>query len=235
MKKNLLIIFFNSLIISGFGQQRRYLEDVASPYISLHLGNALGKYADFLRDNKGSLTHFGIAGGYLLNPYGKKRASKVFFGPELGFQWDGGDDVPAVGNGNFRASFNQTWLNGVVRYRPVLGNTRLNPFLDTFVGYKLISVQVKEIFDEDESEILKTIRKGTMNYGFGIGTGIKMTGDLKNTYLDIAFYFQQNDANKLVKRNSVNLDKDYDVLFKTGLIKPNQFVVRVGLTGFLSR
>lgn len=235
MRKILQTISLNLLIISVFGQQRRYLEDVASPYISLHFGSAVGKYAEFLRDNKGSLTHFGIAGGYLFNPYGNKRSSKVFFGPEVGFQWDGGDDVEAVGGGNFRASFNHTWVNGVVRYRPIMASTKLNPFLDFFTGYKWLSVQVKEILDADESEILKTIRRGTMNYGFGIGTGIKMTGDLQNKYLDIAFYFQQNDANKLVKRNSVNLDKNYDVLYKTGLVKPNQLVFRVGLTGFLSR
>jgi hypothetical protein len=235
MNKLILTILFNSLIISSFAQQRRYLEDVASPYISVQLGTAIGKYANFLNQDKGSTSNFGIAGGYLMNPYRNKRPSKLFFGPELGFQFDGGDDAPAVSGGVFRASFHQTWLNGVIRYRPILSSTKFNPFFDAFVGYKLISVQVKEIFDEDESEILKTIRKGTMNYGFGIGTGIRLSGDLKNKYLDVAIHYQQNDANKLVRRNSVNLDSKYDILYKTGLIKPNQIVFRVGLTGFLSK
>ncbi len=235
MNKFILSITLNLLIFNAFSQNRRYLEDVGSPYISLHVGSATGKYAEFLKSNGGSRTYAGIAGGYLFNPYGRKRSSKVFFGPEIVMQFDGADKASAVGNGSFRATFNQYSLNGVARYRPIMGSTKLNPFIDAFTGYKLISVSVKEDLADDESEILENIRKGTMNYGFGIGTGIKLSGDLKNSYLDIAFYFQQNDANKLVKRNSVNLDKSYNVLYKTGLIKPNQFVFRVGLTGFLSR
>lgn len=238
MPKILLQLAFNLLIISGvFAQNRRYLEDVGSPYASIQIGNAIGNYASVLKNDKAPRTSGGVVVGYLANPYGNKRPSTVFVGGELGIQFDGNENlnVLATNGGDFKANYYQYWLNGVARYRPILSSTRFNPFLDVFTGYRSIVMAVNEQLGDEETERLYTKRKGGLNYGLGIGTGIKLFGQLKNAYLDVAIYYQQSDAGRLVRRNSVYVDNKYDAQFTTVLVKPNQFNIRVGLTGFLSK
>jgi hypothetical protein len=235
--KRVLIIFFliNSLIINVLAQEKKpkYLEDRYSWYASLNLGNAVGKYHTVLKDANKAGTKGGLVFGGLMNPYKRKRASPVFYGAEIGFQSDGRDDVDLKAQGDFYVSNNSFWLNGVARYRPILWSSKFNPYADAFFGAKLIKTNVVEQISQDEAQTYKSFSKIVPNYGVGIGIGMKLTGQLKNSYLDIGLYFQQADPAKIVKRNSVSINSAYVVSTKQVVVATNQIVIKIGLTGFL--
>ena len=237
MKRILIILFLtNSLIISALAQEKtpKYLEDRYSWYVSLNLGNAVGRYHTFLKDANKAGTKGGLVLGGLMNPYKRKRASPVFYGAEIGFQSDGRDDITLNNTETvFYVSNNSFWLNGVARYRPILWSSKFNPYADAFFGAKLIKTNVVEQISQEETQVFEGVSKIVPNYGIGVGVGMKLTGQLKNTYLDIGLYYQQADPTKIVKRNSVSINSAYVVAYKQVVIPTNQIVVKIGLTGFM--
>lgn len=237
MKQKIIFLFIlNLLITSAFAQDKteKYLEDKYSWYVSLNLGNAVGKYKKILKDANKNGTKGGLVIGGLMNPYNRSKASTVFYGGELGYQSNGRDeDFVSNAQGDFYVSNHSFWLNGVARYRPILWSSKLNPYADAFFGAKLIRTSVVEQFGQDESEILKAVNKIVPNYGAGVGLGIKLSGQLKNNYLDIGLYYQQADATRIVKPNTVEINSSYQASFKQILTSTNQIVIKIGLTGFL--
>ncbi len=237
MKQKIIFLFIlNLLITSAFAQDKteKYLEDKYSWYVSLNLGNAVGKYQKILKDANKNGTKGGLVIGGLMNPYNRSKASTVFYGGELGYQSNGRDeDFVSNAQGDFYVSNHSFWLNGVARYRPILWSSKLNPYADAFFGAKLIRTSVVEQFGQDESEILKAVNKIVPNYGAGVGLGIKLSGQLKNNYLDIGLYYQQADATRIVKPNTVEINSSYQASFKQILTSTNQIVIKIGLTGFL--
>lgn len=240
MKKLFKTLLFTPLLCfylnPTFAQQKpiKYLEDKSSAYISILNTNALGRYRNLLNQTQTQTSNIGIAVGYLLNPYKGKRPSPVFYGLEFGYHSGGTDGVVAKVDGDFASKYNNYWLNGVVRYRPLLGSTRLNPYFDGFFGGKLISTNIIEYLSNEETQSLDSFNKLVPNYGLGIGTGIKLTGSLKNAYLDIGLYYQQTDPTKIVKRNSVVINQNFTVDYQKITSNSNQFIIKIGLTGFFA-
>ncbi len=214
-------------------ESTKYLEDKSSAYIAVLNSHAIGSYHDLLKSGGSITSNWGILGGFLWNPYGRKKPSPIFYGFELAYQSEGRENVKATVNGDFVAKFNNYWLNGVARYRPILGNTRINPFVDAFFGGKLMVTDVRNILTVDESESLQTDAKFALNYGIGVGTGIRLFGDLKNTYLDIGLYYQQAEPAKIIKRNTIVVNNNFTVDYQKILSNTNQLIIKIGLTGFL--
>jgi hypothetical protein len=231
-----LLLTFNYLIINAIAQNKteKYLEDKYSWYVSLNLGNAVGKYKNILEDAGKNGTKGGLLIGGLINPYKRSKASTVFYGGEFGFQSNGRDKKPLSASlGEFYVANHSLWLNGVARYRPILWSSAFNPYADAFFGVKLIRTTIVEQFRQDENEILKAVNRIVPNYGVGVGLGIKLWGSLKSNYLDMGLYYQQADAARIVKPNSVEINGTYQVSFKQILTNTNQIVIKIGLTGFL--
>jgi hypothetical protein len=231
----LLCIFFCAGFLQAVaqqGQQPKYIEDKYSYFIALSMGNAVGNYKTILKEGNKAGTKFGLTGGVLFNPYGRKKASPVFYGVEIGFQGDGREDPITTYSGDFRVSNTSYWMNGLARYRPVLWSSKINPYADAFFGAKVIQTSLVEQLNEDESETLERWTKVTPNYGLGVGVGIKLFGSMKNAYLDIGIYYQQADATKIVKPNTVEIDNNFEYKSKQVLTTTNQWVVKVGITGF---
>lgn len=231
----LLCIFFCGSLLGAVAQQTQqptYIEDKYSYFIALNMGNAVGNYKTILKEGNKAGTKFGLTGGILFNPYGRKKASPVFYGAEIGFQGDGKEDPITTYTGDFSVNNTSFWLNGLARYRPVLWSSKINPYADAFFGAKFIQTSLVEQLNEDESETLERWTKVTPNYGLGIGIGIKLFGSLKNSYLDIGIYYQQADATKIVKPRSVEIDNNFEYKSKQVLTSTNQWVVKVGITGF---
>lgn len=236
MKKTLIILLLvNCFVVSVLAQnqQSKYLEDKYSWYVSLNLGNAIGKYQTILKDASKGGTKGGLVLGGLMNPYKRKKSSTVFYGAEIGFQSDGRDDVVNNSSADFYVSNNSFWLNGVARYRPILWSSKFNPYADAFFGAKLIKTSVVEQINQEQTETYKGFSKIVPNYGVGVGVGMKLTGQLKNAYLDLGVYYQQADPTKIIRRNSVNINSSYVVSYKQVVTPTNQIIVKIGLTGFI--
>ena len=236
MKRILATLFLsNCLVISVLAQHDtpKYLEDRYAWYTSLSVGSAIGRYQTILKEADKASTKVGFVAGGLMNPYKRKRASTVFYGAEFGFQSNGRESVTTNALGDFYVSNNSFWLNGLARYRPILWSSKLNPYADAFFGAKLIKTNVVEQFGEDETQFLEEFAKVVPNYGLGVGVGIKLSGQLKNNYLDIGLYYQQADATKIIRPNSVEISNNYAVSYKQVLTATNQIVIKIGLSGFL--
>jgi hypothetical protein len=236
MKRLLILLFIaNLFIIKSLAQEKtpKYLEDRYSWYVALNLGNAIGKYHTVLKDANKAGTKGGLTLGGLMNPYKRKRASTVFYGAEIGFQSDGTDDVILNTQSDFYVSNNSYWLNGVARYRPILWSSKFNPYADAFFGAKLIKTNVIEQINQEQRQTYKGFGKVVPNYGVGVGIGMKLTGQLKNAYLDFGLYYQQADPAKIIKRNSVSINSAYVVSYKQIVTPTNQIVIKIGLTGFM--
>jgi len=213
-------------------QQPKYIEDKYSYFFNLTLGNALGNYRAILKEGNKSGGKFGASAGILFNPYGRTKASPVFYGLEGGIQADG-KEYPTTGySGDFRVTNTSFLLNGLARYRPVLWSSKFNPYADAFVGAKLIQTGLVEQLNEDESETLKKWTTVTPNYGIGVGVGVKLFGSLKNSYLDIGIYYQQAEATRIVRPNTIEIDNNFEFKSKQVLTTTNQLVVKIGITGF---
>jgi hypothetical protein len=230
----ILCIFFCASLLKAVAQEQQpqYIEDKYSYFLALNLGNAIGSYRTILKEGNKAGTKFGLTGGILFNPYGRKKASPVFYGAEVGFQGDGREDPITTFSGDFRVSNNSYWLNGLARYRPVLWSSKINPYADAFFGAKIIQTLLVEQLNEEDSETLERWTKVTPNYGLGIGVGIKLFGSMKNAYLDIGVYYQQAEATKIVKPNTVEIDNNFAYKSKQILTTTNQWVVKIGITGF---
>lgn len=231
-----LLLIFNCLIISAVAQNKteKYFEDKYSWYASLNLGNAVGKYQKILKDANMNGTKGGIVIGGLMNPYKRAKASTIFYGAELGYQSNGQDeDFVSNALGEFYVANHAFWANGVARYRPILWSSKLNPYADAFFGAKLIRTSVLLQQGPDQSEILAAVNRIVPNYGVGVGLGVKLFGQMNNNYLDISLNYQQADATKIVKPNSVEINSSYLISHKQILTNTNQIVIKIGLTGFL--
>ena len=213
-------------------QQPKYIEDKYSYFFNLTLGNALGNYRTILKEGNKSGGKIGASAGIVFNPYGRKKASPVFYGIEGGIQADGKEYPTTSYSGDFRVTNTAFWLNGLARYRPILWSSKFNPYADAFVGAKLIQTSLVEQLNEDESETLKRWTTVTPNYGIGVGVGIKLFGSMKNSYLDIGIYYQQADATRIVRPNTIEIDNNFEYKSKQVLTTTNQLVIKVGITGF---
>ncbi len=236
MKRLLIFLFLtNLLIIKSLAQEKppKYLEDKYSWYAGLNLGMPVGKYNTVLEESNNAGTKGGLYLGGLINPYKRKKASTVFYGAEIGFQSDGSDAIQLNAPGDFHVTTSTSWLNGVARYRPILWSSKFNPYADAFFGAKMIKTTVVEKINQEDSQDYETYRRIMPNYGLGVGLGIKLSGQLKNKYLDVGLYYQQADATKIIKRNSMVLSSTYQVSYKQVATSTNQIVIKIGLTGFL--
>ncbi|MFD2523979.1 hypothetical protein [Emticicia soli] len=233
MRVILCLIFCTSLLKAvAQEQQPKYIEDKLSYFVALNLGNAVGNYRNILKESNKAGTKFGLTGGILFNPYGRKKASTVFYGAELGFQGDGRGDVKTTYSGDFRVTNTSYWINGLVRYRPILWSSKINPYIDAFAGPKIIQTSLIEQLNDEDSETLERWTKVTPNYGLGVGVGFKLFGSLQNSYLDIGIYYQQAEATKIIRPNSVEIDNNFEYKSKQVLTTTNQWVVKIGITGF---
>ncbi|AFK01722.1 hypothetical protein Emtol_0568 [Emticicia oligotrophica DSM 17448] len=231
----LLLLFVEFLCLGVFAQTKseKYLEDKASWYVGMNFGNAIGGYKQILKDGNLGGTKAGFVLGGLFNPYGRKRASTVFYGAEVGYQSIGRDkDFVSNASGTFYVTNNSFWLNGVARYRPILWSSKLNPYADAFFGAKIIRTAIVEQLSQDESEVLESVNKIVPNYGLGVGVGFKLMGQLKNAYLDLGIYLQQADPTKIVKPKTIEISSTYNTSYKQVLTNTNQIAIRLTLTGF---
>ncbi|WP_337042724.1 hypothetical protein [Emticicia sp. 17c] len=227
-------LFFCIVALQAVAQQQqpKYIEDKYSIYCALNLASATGSYYNILKDGGRGGLKGGVSVGGLLNPYGRKRASTVFYGAEIGIQGDGREDPSTSVSGDFRVTNTSYWLNGLVRYRPILWSSKINPYVDAFMGAKMIQTSLIEQVDEESSQTLDRWTKFTPNYGLGVGIGIKLFGSMKNNYLDIGIYYQQAEATKIVKPNSVVINSNFEFSSKQVLTTTNQFIIKIGITGF---
>ncbi|AWV97324.1 hypothetical protein [Arcticibacterium luteifluviistationis] len=209
--------------------------DKGSWYVHLVSGSAAGDYKTYLKNYNRKTSKIGFDGGFLFNLQRKSGVnSPVQVGAELGFMPWGTDNVDSQVGGSFSNSHRSIWINGVVRYRPILSASTINPFFDLFVGPEFIKSNITEVLSSGETTNIIKVGNTTKNYGLGAGLGIKRenrNGELR--YIDIGLYYQYAEKVRSIRRNSAFILSDGSTDYEETIIKPTTIQVKIGFTGFL--
>ena len=193
--------------------------------IALVNNNPYGNYRKGLSSNYVKSSSIGIAMSYFFNPlYNSSLNNKVFIGVELGFsnlQQSKFKNYPP--DGDFYMGHNEIWTNLAVRYRPQTLISNFNPYLEAFFGPRIFN-----------SKMMERFLSSTFNYGLNLGCGYRISKNSHSaTYFDVNLGLLQANAVKLVNRNIVGLDNDYFVIGAKTVLKPQNVVLKVGITKYL--
>ena len=215
------------LIFLGFNAQAQLI-DKGAISVSIVNANGIGDFGESLTTGKSKL---GFTAAYIMNPLKKQeRNPPLNVGLELGF-------VPwgREGFGDFYfTKYGSTWLNGVMRYRPILSASKFNPFVDFSGGYYFYNAKIYEQISSEEQRVLKAEKKAVRNFTIGAGVGvkhIKANGDLR--YIDLGLYYQRADKFLSVRRGTPKLNAQSNAVYEVEFVQPTNLQIRLGLTGFL--
>ncbi|WP_341225605.1 hypothetical protein [uncultured Arcticibacterium sp.] len=226
--------FLVLVVLIGFKANAQEV-DKGSWYVHLVSGSATGEYKTYLDNFNRKTSKIGFDGGFLFNLQRKSGInSPVQIGAEVGFMPWGTDPVDSQIGGSFSNSHRSFWINGVVRYRPILAASKINPFFDLFMGPEFVNSTITEVLSTDETTNIIKVAKTTKNYGLGAGLGIKRenrNGELR--YIDIGFYYQYAEKVRSIRRNSAFILSDGTTDYIETIIKPTTIQVKLGFTGFL--
>jgi hypothetical protein len=230
--KALLCLFFCMILFEALAQPDRdeNIGNKFSIFLNLNLGNGVGKYQTILKERNSLGPQFGVSGGALFNPFGRKKSFPIMIGGEVGTI--NYEERPITSYpGNFSVTTFSNWINGLVRYRPILWSSRFNPYIDAFYGVKFINSGLGEDLGED-SRSLERWKSITQNYGLGIGVGIKLLRYATNAYLDLGIYYKQAEPTRILKPNSVFIDNSFGITSTQIVTNTNLLVIKLGLTFF---
>lgn len=219
--KVVIVLFF------GFTSQAQLIDKGA---ISVSIVNANG-IADFSETLTSGKSKLGFAAAYIINPLKKQeRNPPLNVGVELGLMPWGRE-----GFGDFYfTKYGSTWLNGVMRYRPILSASKINPFVDFSGGYYFYNAKIYEQISSEEQRVLKAEKKAVRNFAIGAGVGvkhIKANGDLR--YIDLGLYYQRADKFLSIRRGTPKLNAQSSAVYDVEFVQPTNLQIRLGLTGFL--
>ncbi len=204
--------------------------------IALVNTNPFGDFRKGLKSEYVKSNSIGMTMSYFFNPlYNSSLNNKVFIGAELGFsnrQQAKFKNYPP--DGDFYMGHNEIWTNFAVRYRPQTLISNFNPYLEAFFGPRIFNSKMMERFGEDEIKKIEGFLSSTLNYGLNLGCGYKISKNSHSaTYFDVNLGLLQANAVKLVNRNIVGLDDDYFVIGPKTVLKPQNVVLKLGITKYL--
>jgi hypothetical protein len=195
-----------------------------------------GNYRNGLKNDFVKSSSTGLALSYFFNPlYNSSLNNKVFIGAEVGFsnrQQSNFRNYPP--EGDFYMGHNEMWTNFSVRYRPQTLISKFNPYMEAFLGPRFYNSKMMERFGDDELKKIEGFFSSTLNYGLNLGCGYKISKNSHSaTYFDVSVGLLQGNGVKLINRNIVGLDDDYIVIAAKTVLKPQNVMVKVGITKYL--
>lgn len=204
--------------------------------IALVNSNPYGNFRKGLKSEYVKSSSIGVVMSYFFNPlYNSSLNNKVFIGAEVGFsnrQQSKFKNYPP--GGDFYLGHNEIWTNFAVRYRPQTLVSNFNPYLEAFFGPRIFNSKMMERFGQDEVKKVEGFLSSTLNYGLNLGCGYKISKNSHSaTYFDVNLGLLQANGVKLINRNIVGLDNDYFVIGAKTVLKPQNVVLKLGITKYL--
>ncbi len=182
----------------------------------------------------------GLSLGLLFNPYGNKRSTPVHVGLDFGYLTYGVDKIPASGtNPPLKTSFNVYTIGPAAR---ILLSHRngFTPFIDGSIGAKIFNTRTKVdkdithiILNTNQPEVINTTNDTSLGYSVGIGffNHKEATGSMTGSFTLRVMYLWGNEA-RYVLRDSITVDANANVQFKTGYTRTDMILVQLGLVIF---
>jgi hypothetical protein len=208
-------------------------------YASGQVGVPIGDLKKAIYNDVGNVGG-GLSVGLLFNPYGTKRNTPVHIGIDFGYLTYGVDKIaPSATNPPLKTSFNVYTIGPAAR---ILLSHRggFTPFIDGGIGAKIFNTRTKVdkditniILNTNQPEVINTTNDTSLGYSVGIGffNHKASTESMMASFTLRVMYLWGNEA-RYVLRDSVTVDANANVQFKTGYTRTDMILVQVGLLLF---
>jgi len=182
----------------------------------------------------------GVSLGLLFNPYGTKRSTPVHIGLDFGYLTYGVDKIASSAtNPALKTSFNVYTIGPAAR---ILLSHRggFTPFIDGSIGAKIFNTRTKVdkditniILNTNQPEVINTTNDTSLGYSVGLGffNRKQTTGSMAASFTLRVMYLWGNEA-RYVLRDSITVDSNANVQFKTGYTRTDMILVQLGLMLF---
>ena len=234
MKKFLFLFLFTNY---GFAQEEPKDVIYKGFYnISIYVQSPLGQFKKAISSDFSRLNNSGISFSYLINP--RKKAgelSSILLGGEIGISGSKQTSffLPPP-QGDFFMNHRQFGTLLKFRYLPNLAIKKVVPYLDGGVGPKFYFSRMMENAGQDEIYKVYGFSAATLSYNLEMGSSFKISG-LKRpfTYVDFGLGYTQSNSVKIIDRDRVGFNADYEVIDAKKSVKPQSIYLKIGITSYL--
>ncbi len=204
--------------------------------LSFLVQTPVGQFKDAISSDFSKLSSTGLSVSYLTNPRKKEgELSTLLLGAEVGFVGTRQNDFfqPAT-SGNFYMNHRQVWATLRFRYLPNVAIKKVIPYLDGGVGPKLYYSKMMENVGEDEIYKVYGFASTTISYNIETGAAYKISGQKRPfSYLEIGIGYTQSNAVKVIDRERVGFQNNFDVIDTKKSVRPQNVYFKVGVTSYL--
>lgn len=190
-------------------------------------------------ENRNSIG-FGFNMGIVANPFGKVKMAPVLIGGEFSYHSFGSDKIEPLANDiTYKTGINY-WSIQLVARKPLSNRYGVVPFIDGLAGTGILNSRTKvdkdlltTVLDENETEIVNSTTHGAITYGIGVGFFTRKppveAGLIRNSLmLRIVYLYGSNS--EFVVRNSVVVDQNQQVSYRTSSTGTSHITITIGLT-----
>lgn len=204
--------------------------------ISFLVQSPVGQFKDAISSKFAKSNSTGLSFSYLTNP--RKKAgelSTLLLGGEVGFVGTRQNDffLPAT-SGDFYMNHRQAWANLRFRYLPNLAIKKVIPYIDGGVGPRLYYSKMMENLNNEEIYKIFGFNATSLNYNLETGASYKISGQKRPfSYLEVGFGYSQSNSVKVLDRDRVGFESNFDVIDAKKSVRPSNIYFKVGITRYL--
>lgn len=238
MKTSILLIAFVSFINFSYSQSSNKSQ------VGLYgiVGLPMGEFRESVNNSFGG-TGWGAGMNFFLNPKKGGIYSPVFIGAVVNYMNLGTDKSPESRFlPQLKTTFNYYNVGPVIRVFLVEKEEGIIPFLDGFIGMKVLSADTKvdnSLLDTvlDQEDIESLLWKSYEGLGYGVGFGFynrKFNDQAENK--QASFYlrlmYQYGDKINYVKRGSITVNNEGIITYQTDRTQTGILSLHIGLIGW---
>jgi hypothetical protein len=204
--------------------------------ISFLVQSPVGQFKEAISSVFAKPNSTGLSFSYLTNP--RKKAgelSTLLLGGEVGFVGARQNNFfqPAT-SGDFYMNHRQAWANLRFRYLPNLVIKKVIPYIDGGIGPRLYYSKMMENLGNEEIYKIYGFNATTLNYNLETGASYKISGQKRPfSYLEVGFGYLQSNSVKVLDRNRVGFESNFDVIDTKKSVRPSNIYFKVGITSYL--
>ncbi|MCU0400187.1 MAG: hypothetical protein MUE75_04120 [Algoriphagus sp.] len=235
MKKRLLVLLITLLSSPTFAQ----FSEKAHVSFYGNLGFPMGEFRQTIQNSIGG-NGIGFGTNILLNPKKEAAYSPVLLGMEVNYLHLGTEKTPeSTFLPKLKTSYNYITLGPVVRALLSQREEGIVPFVDGFVGMKLLNTKtridntiVDTLLDQEYLESLLSTNYEGLGYGLGVGFFTRKL-DKGGINVGNSFYLKLNyaygDRLTYVRKGSIAVDSEGFITYDNGKTQTGMITLQVGI------
>lgn len=214
------------------------IHDRFNVHINTAVGVPLGELRDAVKNDFGNVG-VGFSIGGFVNPFGKNKPSPVFVGADFTYMTYGVDKIKQTTlNPPLKSTYNLYNISAATRILLTQAKSFV-PYVDGQLGARIFNTRTKidkDFFDsvsnDDQAEVLNTTNDTGLNYGVGMGFYLrkpKKSFEENQVSFTLRVLYSWGADARYVKRDSIIINQDGFVDYKTGQTKTDMLNIQLGI------